>query len=554
MTDTAPDLIVSNARVTTMAPADAGSGGPDEAEAFAVRGGRIVAVGSDADIVALAGPATIVRDAGGARIIPGMTDVHNHHHYAGLGELFQLRFADTASVAEILDAVRAWAAAHPDDEWIAGGNWGSGLIGELSTVESLAALDEAAGGRKVVLADDSQHNRWASSAALAAAGIDESTADPAGGHIVRDAQGRVTGVLLEAAGALVTALETAANPIDAERAAQCSAAGVRTLHSVGVTAFLDAAASEPIMAGLKRLDDEGRLQAWVSTALVINDFIFGTQKLGQELFDVRERYRTEHHAPDWAKIFLDGVPPARTGAFLEPYLPDEAHGACHRGATTMPYEELEGWLRTCAAQGIGVKVHCTGDASVRAMLDAVEAVRRDGFANARFHVAHGQFIADDDLARFAQLGVTADISPALWFPGVIVEAIRTVRAEPQASELQPNRSLLDTGAIVAGGSDWPVAPDPSPWIGICGLVTRQDPSRVFPGELWPEQAVTLEEALAAYTIDGARAIGIDEFAGSIEPGKSADFVVLDRDPFAIDPLDLVHVRAAETWFAGERVH
>jgi hypothetical protein len=308
------------------------------------------------------------------------------------------------------------------------------------------------------------------------------------------------------------------------------------------------------MRALKGLDEAGHLDAWVVTSMQANDFIFGTDPLGEGIIDHREETRSEHHRPDFIKIFLDGVPPAGTGAFLEPYLESAGFPPCHCGSTTMPPDELEKWLLSTAERGISAKIHCTGDASVRLVLDTVAKIRAAGFSAPRYHIAHGQFVHPDDIVRFAKLDVTADISPSLWFPGVISEAIATVLPAERASKMQPNRSLLDAGARLAGGSDWPVSVSPNVWEAIYGLVTRQDPSGQFPGTLWPEQAITLEEAIRAYTTDSAEAMGVADVTGSLVPGKSADFIVLSANPYEI-PLDAVRsLRARQTWFAGRKVY
>jgi predicted amidohydrolase YtcJ len=170
-----------------------------------------------------------------------------------------------------------------------------------------------------------------------------------------------------------------------------------------------------------------------------------------------------------------------------------------------------------------------------------------------YQIAHGQFVHPDDRPRFAQLNVAADISPFIWFPGVIPEAIAAVRPEDEASQMQPNRALLDLGALVAGGSDWPVSESPNPWEGIQGLVTREDPLKRAEGALWPEQAVTLGEAIEIFTINSARAMGLGEVTGSLEVGKSADFIVLTQDPYAIPADQLIETRASQTWFEGRLV-
>lgn len=539
---TSPDLILTGGRIYTVDPAQ------PRAEAIAVSDGRIVAVGSSSEVAALAGPETRVRDLAGAFLMPGLVDAHNHHAIAGEEELFQLRVPLGAHLDGIVDAVRAHAAALPADAWVVGGPWASDRLGEVNTAEALAQLDEAAGGRPVMLSDDSHHNRWVNSRAMEIAGV-----EPGQPGVVLDTEGRATGVLLEAAGIPVARAQREAGALTAEQQRASSRHGVAILNSYGVTAFQDAAVSTPTLEALRALDADGELDAWVVSSMLINDDIFGYAEIGDDLVFGGEPYRTEHHRPDFVKIFLDGVPPTRTGAFLEPYLPDDVHGAHFHGETLLDPDELADWLRRVADVGLSAKVHCTGDASVHAVLNAVEKLRDEGYTDTRYQVAHGQFVHPDDIARFAALGVSAEISPFIWVPGPIVEAIREVLPRDRADRIQPNRALLDAGAVVAGGSDWPVSPSPNAWEGIHGLVTREDPSGQYPGTLWPEQAITLDEAIAAFTIGGATAMGLEHETGSLEPGKSADFVLLDRDPFAHPANELVQTTVSETWFAGRRV-
>lgn len=539
---TATDLVALGARIYTANRAE------PWAEALAVRAGKIIAVGSDQQIAEFAGEHTEVLQLDGAFVMPGLIDVHNHHYLAGKDELFELHLPLEAGLDEIIEAVRAHAATMPPDAWISGSPIASNKMGELDSIEALSRLDAAAGGRAVVLAEDSRHNRWVSTAAMRAADVHAGTPG-----VSLDATGTPTGVLYESAGIPVArALERALSfTLDQHRAA--SMRGIEMLNSYGVTAFQDAGVSTHILEALRSLDELGELRAWVVSSLLINDDIFGFEVIGERLVSIGEAYRTKHHRPDFVKIFLDGVPPTRTGAFLEPYLPDNVHGDHFCGDTLLSYDDLVDWLRRVAQLNLSAKIHCTGDASVRAVLDAVEALRCEGVTHTGYQVAHGQFVHPDDIIRFAKLGVAADISPFIWVPGPIASAIAEVLPAERAGRIQPNRALLDAGAVVAGGSDWPVSPTPNPWLGIHGLVTREDPTGAYPGALWPEQAITLDEAIAAFTIQAARAMRLDEVTGSLEVGKSADFVVLDRDPFRCDSRELSKVTVNETWFEGSRV-
>jgi predicted amidohydrolase YtcJ len=523
-----------------------------QTRALAIRNGKVLALDAEAEAARV--PSTFVVDLEGAYVMPGLLDVHNHHMMAGQMDLFELNIAPAQSLDELLTAVAEHASGLGPDKWVVGGSWGSGLLPDLNSPEALARLDAATDGRPALLKDDSKHNRWANSRAMALAGIVDGTVDPDGGQILRRSSGTATGVLIEAGGVLVEQVLARLQPVSIEKVADAAARGIEILHSYGVTGFQDAASSLQLMQALKALDDSGRLHAWVVTSMQANDFIFGTYPLGEGIITHRSKLRTEHHRPDFIKIFLDGVPPAGTAAFIEPYLSDVGFPERHCGSTTMNAAALEGWLLGTAKRGISAKIHCTGDASVRLALDTVAKVRAAGYTEPRYHIAHGQFVQPEDIGRFAELDVSADISPSLWFPGVISEAIATVLPAERASKMQPNRSLLDAGARVAGGSDWPVSVSPNAWEGIYGLVTRKDPNQQFSGALWPEQAITLAEAIRVYTTSCAEAMGLSDVTGSLTPGKSADFIVLNHNPYEIDVDLLPAIKTRQTWFAGDKVY
>ncbi len=542
------ELVLVNGRIFS------GRRGTPVVEALAVKDSRIVAMGSNDEVRALAGDATEVRDLGGATVFPGFGDVHSHHIYAGQTDLFELSFSSTTSYEQILDLVREYAAKLRPDEWMLGGSIGSTVFEEIGNVNARLRMDEAAGGRPVCLHDDSHHNRYVNTRALELAGISKETPEPAGGQIVRDpSNGEPTGLLVESATAPVLNVISRTQPLTLQMRTQACRRAIEILNGYGITAIQDAGVSTNQLSAIHTLDEAEGLHAWVVSSLLVNDFVFGESPIGDDLIAQREQFRSAHHRPDFIKIFLDGVPPTCTGAFLTPYRQDAGHANPHFGKTTMDQQELEDWLLRTAKLGLSAKIHCTGDASVRSTLDAIHKVREQGFDTPKYQIAHGQFVHPDDRPRFAELRVTADISPFLWFPGVLTEAIDNVRPAQDVGHLHPNRSLIDAGALVAGGSDWPVSESPNPWEGIQGLVTRQDPLGRAEGTLWPEQAVTLDEAIEIFTINPARAMGVDDVTGSLEAGKSADFIVLNQNPLEIDVTELINTRAEQTWFAGKLV-
>ena len=540
-------LILSHPRIYTLSP------GRPWVEAISVQNGRIVATGTLQEAQAALPGARIVQ-LPGAMVVPGLLDVHNHFVWAGRAELYEMCVPPVFSLDQIFDAVRAAAAAKAPGEWIVGGIWGSSLMGALD-VHARKRLDEAAGGRPVMLRDDSHHNRFVSSAALAAAGITGDTPDPVNGRIARDpATGEATGLLLESACSLVEvalarAMEAAPH-LDVEAAAHA----VRRLTACGVTGMQEALTTRAVLRAVKALEDQGRLTAWVVGSVPVTDAPLAPGEAGEELLAMRDGFRSPHFMPDAGKIFLDGVPTSRTAAMLEPYLPDAIHGCCFRGGTTLTVPQLAKVLADSERRGLRVKIHCTGDASTRAALDAIDVLRSFNGPGLRHQIAHASFIDPAEIPRFAELDVVADLSPPLWFPSVIVEAIRSAVPQPQVDRLAPIRSLIEAGALVAGGSDWPVVPDPSPWPSIQGMVTRRDPSGRIDGALAPGEAIGVEQALRAYTVQAAQAMGIDHITGSLEVGKSADLAVLDTALFDADPARLGQTQVLQTWFEGRCVH
>jgi predicted amidohydrolase YtcJ len=545
------DLVLTNGRVYTMDRTQ------PWASAVAVKGGRIVAVGDADAVAAMTGAETRVVDLRGAMLMPGIVDVHAHLMMGGQAELFELRFSSTASFDLLIEQVRQAAARTPEKGWIIGGQWGSDLLPKLNTLEALATLDKVSHGRPVMLRDDTYHNRWVNSEAMRLAGLSKTTPDPEKGSIGRDAAtGALTGMMIESAAGIVerTIAQSGHYTQEMDRAAM--ARSIATLNSYGVTAFLDAAAMQPILAALKGLDDRGELTAWSVSAMpaVEPSFMFGIA--GDELIALRDQYRSAHAKPDFVKIFLDGVPGARTAAFHEPYVEDPILGCCFRGSTIVTVPDLIRWMGKCEKLGLGVKIHCAGDAAVSQALDAIDVVRSfNGPTKLVHHIAHASYIAPEDIARFAELGVAADLSPFLWYPTSFLEGHKQTMGEARAQRFWPNKDLLAAGALLAGGSDWPVMPNPDPWNGIEGLVTRRNPSGEFAGvALWPEQALDVATALEIFTINSARAVGLANTVGSIEIGKSADLIVLDRNVLEIPADEIADTKVLTTYFEGRVVY
>ena len=541
------DLVVTGGRIWTQ--------DPDQpwAEALAVRDGRLAAVGSADEVAAHVGSGTVVHELDGAMVLPGLIDGHVHLNLGGGQAAYELPLLPTDGVDEVLRKVAEWADRLEPAEWVVGGIVGSTVLDVVADVDVLARLDEAASGRPVLLRDDSMHNRWVNSRALELMGVNEDSADPEGGHYVRDAQGRLTGVLHELASAEAEKAFLSSVPDLQARIRGSLETAVRILNSFGVTGAQEAATMAGPARALAELAAAGELTARVVLSTPARPFL-EEGVVGEELVAEVAPLRGELVRPDFVKIVLDGVPMTRTTALLSPY-------KCHHGEepTTgdiyWTLEDLTDQLRRCYDLGLGAKMHATGDASVRRVLDAVATVRAERGPGPRFHIAHAEYIHPDDLPRFAELSVVADLSPYIWYPSVIQESIAAQVPEEVVAASWPVRDFVDSGALVAAGSDWPcAAPTPDPWTGLQTLVTRRNPDPAVPGALNEAQALTLEEAIAAFTTNPAEAMGVGDIAGRLSVGYAADFIVLDRDLFAVD-IDEVHrTQVVRTYFGGAVVH
>ena len=550
---TEADLVVRGVPIHTM--------DPDRplAEAMAVRGGRIAAVGTEAEVLTVCGPTTrsVVPDA--AMVLPGLVDGHTHLGFAGRQVAWELSLSPMSGPAEILAEVRERAGRLGPDEWVVGGIVGGAVLDAVGTPEALAALDEASLGRPVLLRDDSMHNRWVNSRALALMGVTASSPDPPDGRYGRDARGELVGLLYEGASTRAEAAVRAHTPDARARDLHSVRTAVCILNSLGITATMDAATMGVWLDAFTELDNAGELTTWIVACMAAREFV-DPGVAGPELFATAARRRSAHVRPDFVKAVLDGVPMTRSALFLEPYADvvhgDAAtHGCGFYGHSFYTDEELHDLLEHAVSHGLHAKLHATGDGTVRQALDAVARVRARHGAGPVFHVAHPEFVHPDDVARFAELGVVADASPALWFPHLMNTIIGAQRGAHGLERIWPLRELHAAGALLAAGSDWPAATlRPDPWLSIETMVTRRNPDPAFPGTLGPDQAVDLPTALRAHTVNPARAMGLGDQTGQLRPGLSADFIAIDQHLLDV-PVDQIHrTQVRQTWFAGTLVY
>ncbi|MER7111938.1 amidohydrolase [Streptomyces sp. NPDC000229] len=542
------DLVFTGGPVLTPATR-ADADGPRTA-AVAVTGGRISAVGDPHDVRDLIGPRTEVVDLAGRLLLPGFQDAHIHPVPAGL-ELTQCDLTATKAADDTLAAVRAYATAHPDREWITGGGWSMEAFDGGTPTKDL--LDPIVPDRPVYLPNRDHHGAWANSRALALAGITRDTPDPSDGRIERDASGEPTGMLQEGAMQLVGRLappSTAADRLAALLHAQ------RTLHALGITAWQDALVGsflgmdDPADAYLAAARD-GSLTARVAGALWW-DRARGAEQI-PELLARRDALSRGRFRARTVKIMLDGVAENGTAALLDPYLDRCGCATGNRGTSFIDRKLLPDYVTELDALGFQTHFHALGDRAVRDALDAVEAARAaNGRTDTRPHLAHLQVVHPDDIPRFARLGATATIQP-LWAahePQMDDLTIPFLGPERSAQQY-PFGALLRAGATLAAGSDWPVS-SPDPLEGVHVAVNRVLPGETGPVFL-PGQRIGLTAALTAYTAGSAHVNHLDD-TGTVRTGALADLVVLDRDPYAGPPEAIAETRVVLTYVGGERVH
>ncbi len=523
------------------------------ATGVAVSGGRIVAVGGD-DVRELIGPRTEVVDLRGRMLVPGFQDAHVHPVWGGL-DMLRCDLAELSTAREYLDAIGAYATAHPGDEWVLGGGWAmSAFPGGTPTA---AALDEVVPDRPAFFPNRDGHGAWVNSVALQRAGIGRDTPDPADGRIERDAAGHPTGTLHEGAMSLVNRLLPEEPP---ERLVEALLTGQRYLHSFGITAWQDAIvgaygdAGDPAPAYVTAAAD-GSLTGRVVGALWW-DRTKGLEQI-PSLVERRERLSGGRFQATSVKIMQDGVAENFTASMLEPYCDGHGHRTGNSGISFVPPEVLNDAVPQLDALGFQVHFHAIGDRAVRECLDAVEhAIARNGRGDGRHHIAHIQVVHPDDIARFRELGVAANMQ-SLWatLEPQMVDLTLPFLGAPRDAWQYPFGDLLRAGAVLAAGSDWSVS-SPNPLAAIHTAVNRQAAPGFEEGEyepFLPEQAIDLATSLTAYTAGSAWVNHLDAATGTVRVGAYADVAVLDRDPFAGPPDQIGATRVLQTFVEGERV-
>ena len=536
------DIILVGGPVMTMDP------GRPSARAVAIGGGRILAVGDEREVLALATRRTRRIELRGRTLLPGFGDAHCHPVMAGV-DLLRCPLHDLPNSQDAyFTAIRDYADAHPDLDWIVGAGWYMSVF--PGGTPSRYDLDAVVPDRPAMFTNRDGHGSWVNSRALEISGITSETPDPPDGRIERDADGTPSGTLHEGAMTLV-GRHVPAPSID--EIADGIGIAQAYLHRLGITAWQDAIVTPPALEAYRQFAESGRLTARVIACQ------WWWRELGDEQIELfseeRARSAIGRLEAGTVKIMADGVCENFTASVLEAYLDGDGRSTGNRGIDFVDPELLKGYVTKLDALGFQVHFHALGDRAVRQALDAVEAARRtNGMTGTRPHLAHLQLVDPADWPRFRELGAGANIQPLWACADEQMRELTLPYLSPDRAALSyPIGSMHRAGARLVGGSDWTVS-TPNVFEEVEVAVTRASPQHRDIPPFLPDEAIDLETALRAFTMGSAWASHRDATTGSIEVGKLADLVVVDRD-IAQEPANrLGDARVLLTLVEGEPVH
>jgi predicted amidohydrolase YtcJ len=523
------ETIFHNGRIYTF------DGKMSVARAIAVSGGRIAAVGKDADILDLAHPGTALYDLKGRTVIPGLVDAHAHFSGFAVSRAW-IDLVGTASLDAIVRLVDAGATAATSGEWIQGRGWDQNDW-ETAVFPSRRDIDHVCPGNPVLLTRICGHAALVNTVALKMAGIDSSTPDPAGGKIEREKNGEPTGILIDEAITLVRDIvpepdRDKKKDLIKKAANACLAAGLTGIHDMGIgteiaSIYMDLYRDEELPIRLTAYYDSDAADI---DSLIDAGLIRGFADGRFEIVGV--------------KFYMDGSLGARSAALLDDYSDDPGNS----GMLVLEEDEMLARVLGCAQRNIPVSVHAIGDRGNRTILDILEKVNYiSGKTDLRHRIEHAQILHPDDIPRFMRIGVI----PSMQFTHCTSDMpwAEDRLGEERLVGAYAWRSLMNTGCRIPGGSDFPVE-SIDPLLGIYAAVTRMDINGDPAGGWFPGQCLTVQEAISSFTIDAANAVNQENDRGTIETGKYADFVVLSNDIMEVVPGDIPSIDIIATIIAG----
>jgi predicted amidohydrolase YtcJ len=500
--------------------------------------GRIVAVGSEGDTAARLPKAQHI-DVQGKTVLPGLIDAHGH--VFELGEITSsVELFSPSTLNGALKAVADYSKAHPKNAWVIGFGWNQ-EIWKLGRFPTAAELDTVVADRPALLHRVDGHAIWVNTKALEMAGVSRDTPDPKGGKIERDAAGKPTGVLVDAAMDLVNKVVPLPTPIEARGMLDNALA---TLTKVGLTSVHDAGIKVVQDDLYRDYADHGKLTTRVYA--MIGDTTADFDELSKE--GPLKSYANDVYALAAVKLYSDGALGSRGAALLAPY----SDMPSTKGLLFYPNAEMLAKMNKAMKAGYQVNVHAIGDAGNRQILDAyAQLIPKYNNVGLRHRIEHAQVVALEDIPRFKALGIIPSMQPTHATSDQNMAEQRV--GHDRIKGAYAWRTFLDQGSRIACGSDFPVEA-PNPFEGLHAAVTRQNNAGVPVGGWYKNQAMTLTEAFRCFTLDAAYAAHQENVIGSLEPGKWADFIVIDRDLFKVPAEQIGKTQVLQTWMGGKRVY
>ncbi|MEO8808997.1 MAG: amidohydrolase [Rhodanobacter sp.] len=508
-------------------------------QAMLVDHGKVLATGGEAEMTARAGKAKVV-DGHGRTLLPGLIDAHGHVLELGYARN-SVDLSGTRSLAEALAKIKAYASAHPDATWIRGGGWNQ-EIWKLGRFPTAKELDAVVSGRPVWLSRIDGHAAWANTAAIRLAGVSKATKDPSGGRIERDADGNPAGVFVDGASELIDAKAPA--PTAQERAAALDTA-LAEMARVGLTGVGDAGVDLENYQLYRQYADAHKLTARIYAMIRDTGAAFDVISKDGPLLGYGNDFLTVRTV----KLFADGALGSRGAAMLAPYS-DSPH---NRGLLFMTPQVMKAKIGKAFDKGYQVAIHAIGDGANREVLDSFAAaykIHPDAKA-LRNRVEHAQIVSIQDIPRFVPLQLIASMQPTHATSDMNMAEDRIGRDRLEGAYAW--RRFLVQGTVIAAGSDFPVE-SPDPFFGLYSAVSRQDHHGQPAGGWRADQAMTLNEAFRAFTLDAAYAEHAENTLGTLESGKWADFIVIDHDIFKDPPSHIWNTRVLQTWVGGKPVY
>jgi predicted amidohydrolase YtcJ len=531
----AADLLVDNVNGYTLDS----HGKLQHFQALLVDQGKVVATGSQAELASRAGDAKVI-DGHGKSLLPGLIDAHGHVLELGYARN-NVDLVGTKSLDEALAKVKAYAAAHPEAKWILGSGWNQ-EIWKLGRFPTAKELDTAVADRPVWLSRVDGHAGWANSAAIKLAGVDKASKDPSGGRIERDAGGNPAGVFVDGATALINVKVPPPTPQQKVAALDTALA---EMASVGLTGVGDAGIDLANYELYRQYADQHKLTARIYAMILGTGDDFDTISKNGPLIGYGNDFLTVRAV----KLFADGALGSRGAAMLAPYS-DDPH---NRGLLFLKPAELTADIGKALGKGYQVAIHAIGDHANREVLDSYAAAYKahpDGIA-LRNRVEHAQIVSLEDIPRFVPLRLIASMQPTHATSDMNMAEDRIGHERIKGAYAW--QRFLKQGTIVAGGSDFPVE-SPNPFYGLYSATTREDHAGQPPGGWYPDQDMTPTEALRAFTLDAAYAEHAEKTLGTLEPGKWADFILIDHDIFKDPASKIWNTKVLQTWVGGKQVY